>query len=154
MAPGVMPSTQLGLTVGVSIAIMIPCIGYVLFNLRTLKIFSKIYNTENRDISDRRPVDRDIKTHIPKLYWISGIVWGAMLIILAGVYLYMTSSYDAMQGDSYSMRQARTILNVVASLTGTLAIWVVVDLLSTRFYLKKYAVQEHNEIDSIGTEIE
>ena len=144
------PGIQAGATYGFILALLIPCLGYVLFNLKTLKIFSKIYNNENRDLSDRRPVDKNISTKIPKLYWISGIMWGTFLLLIALIYLYLYLSYNGMQ-DNNQLSQISTLLNTVTSITTTLAVWVVVDLLSTRSYLRKYTVSAGDEVDTIGS---
>jgi hypothetical protein len=144
------PGIQAGATYGFILALLMPCLGYVLFNLKTLKIFSKIYNNENRDLSDRRPVDKNISTKIPKLYWISGIVWSTFLLLIALIYLYLYSSYNGMQ-DNNQLSQISTLLNTVTSITTTLAVWVVVDLLSTRSYLRKYTVSAGDEVDTIGS---
>lgn len=144
------PGFQAGATYGVILAMAIPCLGYVIFNMKTLKIFSKIYNNENRDLSDRRPIDRNIPTDISKIYWISGIVWASLLLLLAIVYIFISMQYSDLQ-DSYQARQVSTILKAITSVTATLAIWVVIDLLSTRSYLRRFSLGTSDEVDTIGT---
>jgi len=118
---------------------------------KTLKIFSKIYNNENRDLSDRRPVDKNISTKIPKLLLGSRDSVGHIFTLDRIDLLYVYSSYNGMQYNN-QLSQISTVLNTATSITTTLAVWVVVDLLSTRSYLQKYTVSTGDEVDTIGTE--
>jgi hypothetical protein len=70
--------------------------------------------------------------------------------LIALIYLYLYLSYNGMQ-DNNQLSQISTLLNTVTSITTTLAVWVVVDLLSTRSYLRKYTVSAGDEVDTIGS---
>jgi Na+/proline symporter len=139
MGQSAIPGLQAGATYGLLIAVAIPCTGYVILNMKSLKIFSKIYNNENRNISDRRPADRNIPTEIAKIYWIFGIIWAALLVLLAILYIFISMQHADMP-ESYQARQINTLLTAITSVTATLAVWVIIDLLSTRYYLQRFAL--------------
>jgi len=149
---GTMPEYFLPIYYGIFITLLLPCIGFIIYLIKSAAILSKAYNIENRDLSDRRPVDRNIKTHIPKIYWITGIIWGVILLILSSLYLYNYFKLSSTMGENFDNNYYNPILSTLISIGITLTLWVVVDLVSTKNFIKKYKIANIDEVDSIGEE--
>ena len=122
---------------------------YLIFHIKSLGIFSKIYNIENRDLSDRRPINRNIETRIHKIYWISGIIMAGFTSLLSTIY----AVYCYQLNTAYSPGYGYDILDVVSialSISITLTLWIILDLVGCMYYLRRYKQSHDDEISEIG----